>query len=214
MLGVNQFSRIEDIPKVEGGRMFGNHLRWADPLRTSDGTDSWTNTPLFALQHAIGRHEKGERGVYIAGGETSKLLSLNGTPAKIYPAPEVLNAFDIMSLSWKEGYDDTADWAFKLHERKFTHESLSFGETRDREGAVIHVPFEDLVSNGLFLILPELRIEGPYKRCGLYESLLALRAMLFTNVTAPGSISRIEILVSAGLAKLYMRDFDNGKIPL
>lgn len=214
LTGANQFNRVEDIPKGAGAKMIGNHLSWVDVRRTSGEFQSWTNSALFALQHAMGKQEKGERGVYVAGGETAKLQSAGRTPGNFYPAVVLHNIFGVLDISWIEGSGRPMNWSFRLHERKFTHESLAFGELRDVLQAVKHVKLEDLVLKGLFWIFPELQIEGPYSREGLYDSLLAYRRINYIEIRSPIPITRLEVLVAFRLAKLFMRDLDGEKVPV
>jgi hypothetical protein len=209
--GVDQFRHLHLIPKFEGGLMIGYHLKWADNRRCSGEFLSWTISLLFALVHAIGRHEKAERDIYVAGGTSAKLKYPDGSPAKFYPAELIHSIFDVLAHSWREGNRDVA---YKLHMRLFSHELLSLGELRDPEHAFKHVRLEDLISKGLFHLLPELCIDGIDKRSGLYECLTWLRDVLFRNVESPQPITETEILIAADLAALYIRDMDNGKIPL
>ena len=108
---------------------------------------------LFALEHAVGRHEKGQRNVTVAGGKTEHLKSPNGSQTPMFPANELFSAFELRNKRWKSG---NFDFTSRLHPRIFSHEWLSFGEARDPERAIAHPKLEALAANGLLWLIPEL----------------------------------------------------------
>ena len=156
----------------------------------------------------MGRKERGQRNVVVAGGTTAKLKSPDGSQTQIFPANDLFGAFEVRNRPWIMREWDVS---YKLHPRLFGHEFHSFNVARDSEEAIAHVELEVLIANGLLWLVPELRISSLWKRPGLYERLAALRVRRFNK---PEPITRLEILICSNLASLYVRQSDNGKIPL
>lgn len=209
----NQYQHIRDIPVQKGAMMLAFHLKWQDCMRIDGEFLSWTDSLLFALEHAFGRHEKGQHPVIVAGGEAYKLQAPDGSPIPIFSAIALHQAFDIRRRLRESG-PKQKNQEYKIHERRSTHERVALGEAHDREGAVEHVELEDLVSNGLLCLAPDLKVDGLFTRTGLSERLDAQRTRNFRNIAQPEPITNQEILISFRLAKLYERPFDNGIPPL
>ncbi|KAF2435093.1 hypothetical protein EJ08DRAFT_389371 [Tothia fuscella] len=174
--GEDNYISILDLRPVRGQIMLGMHLKWSNPKL--DEFLSWTNSLLFSIVHALGRHEKGQEPVLIAFGDISALITPDGQQVPFYPANTLHKVFNVLGRDW--GTRDEQ----KLQPRMSTHEILSFGEMRDPNSAICHVTIEMLVGHGLFQLVPVLKVDGLFKRTGLYESLVALRSKLHYEAEA------------------------------
>jgi hypothetical protein len=204
-----QHLRVGEISIEDGAMMLAWHLAWQDSKRTHGDFLSFTNSVLFALVHAIQRHEKGQRYVYMAGGWTDKLQARNGFKSRIFSALALYEAFEIRQR-FAAKHPKLAE---KTDERFATHEFLLFLLGWDLEGAIQHVLLEDLVSEGLYDWLPELKVKGLDTMTGLYECLTALRRELFDKVVSPPHITKADIRICAQLAFLYKARKDKDAKP-
>lgn len=92
--------------------------------------------------------------------------------------------------------------AKKLSSRHFTHETVSFGEMRDPQRAIIHVSLEELISNGLLELIPEMIMDDPFlELTGLYQLFLWLKTNQFR--AKPRTITLKELKIYDRLAALF-----------
>jgi hypothetical protein len=200
---VNQYNTVGDMPFNKGQQMIGGRLKWDD--RVPDEFLSWTKSPLFAIVHALGRHEQGQRPVYVTFGKATSLTTPEASPAPFYSAIALHEAFQVLSWNWKTQ-------ACKLLMKFFTHEILSHGELRDPSHVIVHVTLEKLAENGLFKLVPSLQIKGLAERTRLYEACTAVRTTLFSRV-APRTVTREDLTLCVRLAELFKTATDT-KPPL
>lgn len=151
------------MTESDASLMLAAHICWLN--RRENEFLSWTSSLLSLLAHIILRHEKGQKDIFIAFGNTRKLQTPTaGEQASFYPTVSLLRMLPQADLA-----ELTALTMRKLHHRHYTHESVSFGEMRDPDRAIIHVLFEELVRNGLLEIMPELCVSDLFPEpTGLY----------------------------------------------
>lgn len=193
---------IDQLTKEDASLLLQMHLRWRN--RMEDEYLSWTSSLLFLCSHAILRHEKSAKDLYVVFGDTRKLEKPSGERATFYPATSLMECLPDM------GFQATSTMPKKrLHHRHFTHESTSFGEIRDPADAMIHVPFETLVSHGLFGLLPDIYIEDLSKeRTGLYEHFVKLKQNIFGLNAKTNEIKPLQLKVCRLLAALFKSPTD------
>ncbi|TKA68121.1 hypothetical protein B0A49_06738 [Cryomyces minteri] len=173
---------IYDMSVGEFKYMLGNHLLWKD--YNADEVLSWTNSLLFAFEHALGRHRKHQSGCYIAMVDTRRATTVTtrtstaGRSVSFFNAPALWKAYEVLGWSGWGNHDRTG-----LHPRKFTHEFLSHGVIKYEDATSRRLPLVDLVDKGLFRIYPEFEIfDKSRKSTGLYERCVALRRALFPEL--------------------------------
>jgi hypothetical protein len=172
--------------------LLGQHLKWDDPPRSE--FLSFSISLLFLFVHALGRHEKGQRPVYVAWG-----------PSSCYPATVLHKVYRLLKRKWN-GQE------FKLDPRKFTHEYLFHGILEDLNDDVQHVLLWKLVENGLLYRYPQLQVRDLCERTGLYEFLTAYRVGMFYNATG-SEITEKDLKICEGLANLFRKPNET-KTPL
>jgi hypothetical protein len=202
--GVNQYSMVGDIPVKIAQQMIGSRLKWDN--RVANEFLSWSKSLVFAIVHALGRHEQGQRPVYVTFGRARALTTPDAWPAPFYSAVLLHETFKIFSWRW----DALASSCLLL--KFFTHEILSHGELEDSTHAIAHVNLETLVENGLFDLVSSLRLNGYFKRSNLYESCTAFRAESF-SCTRPRMLTREDLALCVRLAGLFKLPADT-KPPL
>lgn len=170
--------------------MLGRHLLWYDTI--GDEWLSWSRSLLFAIEHAIGRHYRNEKHIYIAMIDTLAVKSVYGDQVEFYPALDLYRAFQV---PFWDGWSSPN--RIGLHPRKFTHEYLSHGSVLVDGEYVRHIPLADLRKDGLFDMFPEMEIPDGLEYTGLYTRLVALRAKGFppSDISA-GSKSRTTLNAS------------------
>ena len=112
------------MPLWDIARMHTAHICWLN--RRENEFLSWTSSLLFVLTHAILRHEKGRKDIYLAFGDTRKLQTPAGDQAPFYQTLDLMTV-----LPYVDPSSLTKLTVTKLHPRHFPHESVSMGEMRD-----------------------------------------------------------------------------------
>lgn len=159
--------------------MLGHHLAWHD--RNDDDFTSFTNSFLFAVEHALGRSRNKQFDCHIAVIDTAKAMtvptrtSVGGQPIHIHPALTVYVEAKVGAYAFWGNRDGGC-----LHPRKFTHEFVTIGVVKYTE-VYHHISMKDLIKKGLFKIYPEFDIPEGFKTTGLYTRLIALRKALYSS---------------------------------
>jgi hypothetical protein len=179
----------------DGANMLGMHLKWKNPIE--DQFLSWTNSIFFWLTHIIRRYEQAQTGVHNAFGDVRKLEKPDGSRAAFYLANTLLGIFPIYKM-----YKLWDSERKRIHPRHFTHETVSFGEMRDPQRAIVHVTLEKLVEHGLFELCPELVLRNDEIRSRLYRHQVGLKRELFYNAD-PVCITQTELLLAHEIAGLF-----------
>ncbi|KAF2493304.1 hypothetical protein BU16DRAFT_619643 [Lophium mytilinum] len=169
---------IYDMNQGEITVMLGHHLAWHD--RNDDDLTSFTNSFLFAVEHALGSRNK-QFDCHIAVIDTAKAMtvptrtSAGGQPIHIHPALTVYVEAKVGAYAFWGNRDGG-----RLHPRKFTHEFVTVGVVKYTE-IYHHISMNDLIKKGLFKIYPEFDIPEGFKTTGLYTRLIALREALYCS---------------------------------
>lgn len=190
---------------LDAGSMFLAHLCWMG--RREDEHLSFTSSLELCIGIAYQRHERGQEHVYIAWGNTRKLQTPAGERAAFYPVLGLRRRLPdghILGLTKR-----TRD---KLQDRYFTQETVSFGEMLDPDRAVVHVPFETLVENGLLELIPELIIDNPLlEHNGMYNHYVWMKRKLFRRPKAK-DITQTELVLCDRIASCF-RSKSEAKAP-
>lgn len=198
---VKVFGKFDNMTMEDAALMLSKHICWLN--RRENEFLSWTCSLLFLFSHAILRHEKGQQDMYVSFGDVRKLKTPSGDPASFYRTIVLLDMLPPAQLS-----SVTALTARKPHPRHFTHESVSFGEMRDPEGAIVRVEFEELIRNGLLELMPELVIEDRHLECtGLYQFFVWLKRCLF-GFNSSEQITENDLKICRGIAELFKTPAD------
>lgn len=185
---VEYHDSIYDVPRNIGEQMCRAHLMWHD--RVVDELLSWSASLMFAVVHAVRRHEIGQRPVYICCGSPASLKTVENHTASFFPANLVHEAFSRVPHG--------------LNYNMFTHEYLSWGPVLDPDSSFRHVVLEKLIEEGLFELFPNLKLGGLAKRTGLYEHLMYLRKWNFIRKeVVPTPITFKDCETASRLANLF-----------
>lgn len=164
---------INDIPQGEQIYMIGHRLLWT--YIREDEYLSHTNSMLFGLVHSLDRRHTGQGGITMQFFDRRRTKTVDGkSKAAFYPALDLYETFRVPeSPHW------TRPQQYALRSRKFTHEFLSHGVVLLDDSVFKQAKIEDLISDGLFDIVPELDVPDEYRRAGLYGGQVAFRKMAF-----------------------------------
>jgi hypothetical protein len=191
---------IYEIPPEELRAMLGEHLLWND--RIQDELLSYTSSYLFGIVHLRLRHSKGQKHGYMAMMNRKRAFRPeNGQVSEEVLFHSALTLCDVTKVL-------TYDWKWigalpALHPRKFPHEYLSHGVVAyPEDDRLQHASWEDLVSAGLFELLPDLKVQCDKRPSGLYTTLRFLR---IKNYVRSSVITERELEVAESLAWLHTR---------
>ena len=161
----NGFARdtIFDIPQAEARAMLEYHFLWKN--KPSDEFTSWSASLLWVLQHAV---RKAGPATWNDGEIRLSVLDTKGLEKPFYPATSLLRLFGIPSQD-------------KLQHSYYEGEYLTHG-TLDTQSRCVAVPWDTLVRNGLFSLLPELADENGSRL--LYIRILSLRDKFFRQAVS------------------------------
>ncbi|KAI5198450.1 hypothetical protein E4T39_06732 [Aureobasidium subglaciale] len=203
-------SCIWDIPLEELRPMTGDHLLWKD--RIQDELLSHTSSCLFGIVHLHLRHLKGQTDGYLAMINHTRALRLNSwckgslekpedtSPVDFHYAPRLCDAISIFRHGWKGKRAIPG-----LHYRKFSHEYITHGVFGYPETDILqHISWADLVSAGIFDLLPMLRAQCLERPSGLYTTLRKIRIQNYQRVTF-FKITENEMVAAVELARLQTR---------
>ena len=188
--------------------MVGHHLAWDDRIR--DEFRSFTKSPLFAFVHANQRHLMGQKDVYIHIFDTrhayrpkwyvnqeSQQEQESNQPVEFLHAPAICDATKLYRGAWSKE-EMTA-----LHPRKFTHEYLAHGVVAISEDSRLQpVSLRDLVENGFYTLVPELRVPAGTICAGLWTTLRCSRRILH-ETAKPCTAEELDI--AERLSRLHTR---------
>lgn len=160
-------------------KMLGLHYIWADS--PSDEFLSFSMDPVFLVEHALGRHNSGQRGVFLLFVDRRKAKTITAEPAKFFPPLKLYNTYEVPN--W-DGWSKPA--MIDLHPRKFTQEFLVHGVVLYKDDAWVPVALETLIQDGLYELFPAFQIPNGSMKAGLYTSQVLARAQGFP----PSNVSR------------------------
>ena len=177
----NGFARntILDIPQEEARAMLECHFLWKN--KPSDEFTSWSASLLWVLQHAV---RKAGPVTWNDGEIHLSVLDTKGLEKPFYPATSLLRLFGIPSQD-------------KLKHEYYEGEFLTHG-TLKTQSRCVAVPWNKLVENGLFSLLPELADEKEQR--SLYNRILDLREQFFSQAVSAGTT---EVSHAYDLASLF-----------
>lgn len=202
---IKVFGDLANMTTKDCSLMLTAHTCWLN--RREDEFMSWTSSPLFMFAHAILKHEKGQRDIYIAFGNTRKLRTPDKEQAPFYPTNNLRAILPYVDMT-----ELTPLMVRKTHDRHSTHEYLSTGEMRDPEVAMGHALFEDFISNGLMEFVPELIVDYDFlERTGLSQYYVWLKRVLFLKAE-PKEITEEELEICERMANLW-RSRDETEAP-
>ncbi|KEQ85518.1 hypothetical protein M438DRAFT_364598 [Aureobasidium pullulans EXF-150] len=199
---------IYDIPQEELRPMLGDHLLWKD--RIQDELLSHTSSCLFGIVHLLLRHLKGQGEGYLAIINRTRAFRLERwykqqpenakEPGlvRFHYGPRLCDKIDIFNHNWVCQMSVPG-----LHYRKFTHEYITQGLFGYPEDDVLqHASWADLVSAGIFELLPDLKVQCRERPSGLYTTLRGLRSSNFERTRA-SKITENEMEAAEKLAWLH-----------
>ena len=150
--------------------MLGQHLIWNDI--PGDEFLSHSVDPLFLVQHALNRHEKGQGDVTIQFLDRRTMTDMTGKPAVFYRA---LDLYDIFKVPVWGGWTKRNIGA--LLPRKFTQEYLSHGTIATANPRFHQAKIVDLIRDGLYDVFPPFKIPAEHDRAELYTGQVVMRGM-------------------------------------
>ncbi|THX79262.1 hypothetical protein D6D04_05278 [Aureobasidium pullulans] len=202
---------ISDIPLGVIRPMLGWHLLWKD--RTLDELLSWTSSYVFAMVHLYLRHLDGQEAGYITtinrtratrpgAGRYKQASEKIAEQQRFHHALDLCNKFKIFLHEWSRDPKNLWDlWG--LHPRRFTHEYITQGLVAYPEDDILqHASFGDLVTAGIFKLVPELKVPVKSMAAGLYTFLRWLRTTLYKDVWRT---TEHELKIAEKMAWLHTR---------
>ncbi|KAK4995307.1 hypothetical protein LTR66_004848 [Elasticomyces elasticus] len=166
---------LRDIPYHRLQLMAPLHALWAD--RRNDCMLSWSITPAFVFQHALGREARGETGATFSIVDTWKAVDKEGQPVKFYYLPRVLEILKSADVTWSsEGMTWHQGRKTRLLGHEYDHEYVTIGEFYYPADSFRQVSLSEFRDQGLFKLFP---IFSCKKR--LYRSLVDYREVWFEN---------------------------------
>lgn len=125
---------------------------------------------IFLIIHALGRFNRGEQQVTLQYLDRRTVKDINDSLASFFPALELYEIFNVATL----GGCNRVYSSF-LRPGIFTQEFISHGTIKTEDERFPQAPIEALISAGLFVLKPELKIPDNHKYTSLYECQVALR---------------------------------------
>ncbi|KAH0009212.1 hypothetical protein KCU78_g10848, partial [Aureobasidium melanogenum] len=199
---------MAEIPLQELRVMLGHHLLWRD--RIQDELLSWTISYLFATVHLYLRHLKGQEIGSIAMINRTRALQptewhMEQIKPQAYKPTKFYAATDLCDYT---GVYDSHEWQCQrdlpgLHPRKTNHEFITHGAVKyPQSDRLKQAAWADLVSAGLFELVPELKVDENSRAAGLYTVLRYIRTSNYNHVC---TTTEPELEIAQRIAWLHTR---------
>ena len=171
---------LSELPDGRARDMLQKHLLWE--IFPADEFVSWTNSLLWALQHAIRKDSRRERDVKICVLHTSKIDTRS-----FFAVSDLLCIYKVADRD-------------KLTHRYYSAEYLYHGGL-SVHGSSSTVPFNRLRECGLFSLLPEM--DDPTWKSSLWNAVARFRNVM---CSVPQSIAQGECRAALRLASLFEKE--------
>ncbi|KAG9681402.1 hypothetical protein KCU95_g13085, partial [Aureobasidium melanogenum] len=201
-------TNMVDIPLQELRVMLGHHLLWRD--RIQDELLSYTVSYPFAVVHLYLRHLKGQeigsiaminrmRALQPEEWYTEEMWPQTYKPAKFYAATDLCDYTGVyFDHEWQCQRDLPG-----LHPRKTNHEFITHGPVKyPQDDRLKQAAWADLVSAGLFKLVPELKVDENSRAAGLYTVLRYIRTSNYNHVR---TTTEEELEIAQKIAWLHTR---------
>ncbi|KAG9893949.1 hypothetical protein KCU78_g14288, partial [Aureobasidium melanogenum] len=198
---------MTDIPLQELRPMLGEHLLWQD--RIQDEFLSWTMSYLFATVHLYLRHLDGQGMGYISMINRTRAVhpkkwyleqseDQEYASARFHSANTLCGYIKVFDHDWKCRKDLPG-----LHPRKINHEFITHGVVEYSEDDPLRkAAWSDLVTAGIFKLVPELKVCICSMVAGLYTVLRHIRT---SNYNETRTTTESELEIAQRIAWLHTR---------
>lgn len=186
--------------------MLGQHLLWRD--RIQDQLLSWTMSYVFAIVHLYLRHLKGQEVACVSAINRTGATHPNWHNSQSVPRVKHAKFYSANDLCDYTGVYHDHDWPCSkdlpgLHPRKTNHEYITHGVVEYSEGATLQqATWSNLVSAGIFELVPELKVPPNLRVAGLYTVLRYIRT---TNYNHDHKTTDQELAIAQAIARLHTR---------